>query len=47
MAPGAQIVFIFMNDIGTAFSHIASMIRTPCVYRDECSLMQRRNRLQA
>jgi L-serine deaminase len=47
MMPGVQIGFIFMNDIGTTFSHIASMIRTPCVDRNECSLMQHRNRLQA
>jgi hypothetical protein len=47
LVPGVQIVFIFMNDIGTTFSHIASMIRTPCLHRNECSLMQHRNRLQA
>jgi hypothetical protein len=47
MVQGAQIriVFIFMKDIGTTFSHIASMIRTLCVHCDECSLMQHRNRL--
>jgi hypothetical protein len=42
-----QMVFIFMNDSGSIFSPIASMIRGRCVHCDVCSLMQRDNRRQA
>jgi hypothetical protein len=47
MVLGAQIVFIFMNDIVITLSYSASMIRTCCVHRAAYSLVQRRNRLQA